>query len=90
MLPGCARNTLETTHRGLTLAPKKLLQKRGDFKLVDPVQLARNLAKVFEHAAQIARAVAERPELAQKHPESQVAPIDQISKTPRPYATSPE
>ncbi len=56
-------------------------QKPGDFKLVDPVQLAQNLAKVFEHAAQIARAVAERPELAQKHVESQVTPIDQITKT---------
>ncbi len=56
-------------------------QKPGDFKLVDPVQLAQNLAKVFERAAQIARAVAERPELAQKHVESQVTPIDQITKT---------
>jgi polyhydroxyalkanoate synthase subunit PhaC len=56
-------------------------QRPGDFKLVDPVQLAQNLAKVFEHAAQIARAVAERPELAQKHVESQVTPIDQITKT---------
>jgi polyhydroxyalkanoate synthase len=56
-------------------------QRPGDFKLVDPVQLAQNLAKVFERAAQIARAVAERPELAQKHVESQVTPIDQITKT---------
>ena len=35
-------------------------QKPGDFKLADPVQLAQNMAKVFEHAAQIARHIAER------------------------------
>ena len=42
------------------------LPKTGDFKLTDPVQLAQNLAKVFEQAAGIARMVAERPELAKK------------------------
>ena len=56
-------------------------QKPGDFKLTDPVQLAQNLAKAFEHAAQIARMVAERPELLQKHTETQVTPIDQVTKT---------
>ncbi len=56
-------------------------QKPGDFKLTDPVQLARNMARVFEHAAQIARQVAERPELAKKQAETQVTPIDQVAKT---------
>lgn len=56
-------------------------QKPGDFKLTDPVQLAQNLARVFEHAAQIARQVAERPELAKKQAETQVTPIDQVTKT---------
>jgi polyhydroxyalkanoate synthase subunit PhaC len=56
-------------------------QKPGDFKLADPVQLAQNMAKVFEHAAQIARHLAERPELAQKQVETQVTPIDQVTKT---------
>lgn len=56
-------------------------QKPGDFKLMDPVQLAQNLARVFEHAAQIARQIAERPELAKKQAETQVTPIDQVAKT---------
>ncbi|HUQ36100.1 MAG TPA: class I poly(R)-hydroxyalkanoic acid synthase [Aestuariivirga sp.] len=56
-------------------------QKPGDFKLTDPVQLAQNLARVFEHAAQIARQIAERPELAKKQAETQVTPIDQVTKT---------
>ncbi len=56
-------------------------QKPADFKLTDPVQLAQNLARVFEHAAQIARTIAERPELAKKQAETQVTPIDQVAKT---------
>ena len=56
-------------------------QKPGDFKLTDPVQLAQNLARVFEHAAQIARQIAERPELAKRQAETQVTPIDQVTKT---------
>jgi polyhydroxyalkanoate synthase len=56
-------------------------KKPGDFKLTDPVQLAQNMARVFEHAAQIARQVAERPELAKKQAETQVTPIDQVTKT---------
>ncbi len=55
--------------------------KPGDFKLTDPVQLAQNLARVFEQLAQIARQVAERPELAKKQAETQVTPIDQVTKT---------
>jgi polyhydroxyalkanoate synthase subunit PhaC len=55
--------------------------KTGDFKLTDPVQLAQNLAKVFEQAAGIARMVAERPELAKKQADTQVTPIDQVTKT---------
>jgi polyhydroxyalkanoate synthase len=56
-------------------------QKPGDFKLTDPVQLAQNLARVFEQLAHIARQVAERPELAKKQAETQVTPIDQVTKT---------
>jgi hypothetical protein len=56
-------------------------KKPGDFKLTDPVQLAQNMARVFEHAAQIARQIAERPELAKKQAETQVTPIDQVTKT---------
>jgi polyhydroxyalkanoate synthase subunit PhaC len=55
--------------------------KTGDFKLTDPVQLAQNLAKVFEQAAGIARMVAERSELAKKQADTQVTPIDQVTKT---------
>jgi polyhydroxyalkanoate synthase len=56
-------------------------QKPGDFKLTDPVQLAQNLARVFEQLAQISRQIAERPELAKKQAETQVTPIDQVTKT---------
>ncbi len=56
-------------------------QKPGDFKLTDPVQLAQNLARVFEQLAHIARQIAERPELAKKQAETQVTPIDQVTKT---------
>ncbi len=56
-------------------------QKPGDYKLTDPVQLAQNLARVFEQLAHIARQVAERPELAKKQAETQVTPIDQVTKT---------
>ena len=56
-------------------------QKPGDYKLTDPVQLAQNLARVFEQLAQIARQIAERPELAKKQAETQVTPIDQVTKT---------
>ncbi len=52
-----------------------------DFKLADPVAFAANMAKVFEHAAAIARSVAERPDLAKQQAESQQTPIDQVSKT---------
>jgi polyhydroxyalkanoate synthase len=56
-------------------------QKPGDFKLTDPVQLAQNLARVFEQLAQISRQIAERPELAKKQAETQVTPIDQVTRT---------
>ncbi|MBL8903543.1 MAG: hypothetical protein JNK83_09655, partial [Rhizobiales bacterium] len=49
-------------------------QKPGDFKLTDPVQLAQNLARVFEQLAHIARQISERPELAKKQAETQVTP----------------
>lgn len=56
-------------------------QKPGDFKLTDPVQFAQNMAKAFEHAAQIARHISERPEFAKRQAETQVTPIDQVTKT---------
>ena len=51
-----------------------------DFKLADPVQFAQNMAKVFEQAAAIARIVAERPG-AKQEAETQVTPMEQVSKT---------
>jgi polyhydroxyalkanoate synthase len=57
------------------------LQKPCDFKLTDPVQLAQNMAKVFDMAAAISRQLAERPDLAQRQAETQVTPIDQVGKT---------
>ena len=52
-----------------------------DYKLADPVQFAQNMAKVFEQAAGIARLVAERPGLAKQDAETQVTPMEQVSKT---------
>jgi polyhydroxyalkanoate synthase len=53
----------------------------ADFKLADPVQFAHNMAKVFEQAAVIIRLVAERQDLAKSEAESQVTPIEQVTKT---------
>jgi poly[(R)-3-hydroxyalkanoate] polymerase subunit PhaC len=53
----------------------------ADFKLADPVQFARNMAKVFEQAAAIIRLVAERPDAARRDAETQVTPIEQVTKT---------
>jgi len=53
----------------------------ADFKLADPVQFAHNMAKVFEQAAAIIRLVAERPDAAKRDAESQVTPIEQVTKT---------
>ncbi len=53
----------------------------ADFKLADPVQFARNMAKVFEQAAAIIRLVAERPGAAKRDAESQVTPIEHVTKT---------
>ncbi len=53
----------------------------ADFKLADPVQFAQNMAKVLEQAAVIIRLVAERPDAAKREAETQVTPIEQVSKT---------
>lgn len=52
-----------------------------DYKLADPAQLAHNMAKVFEHAAHIARILAERPDAANKEMEAQVTPVEQVTQT---------
>ena len=42
--------------------------QQTDFRLADPAQFARNMAKVFEQAAHIARSFAEaRPDPAARH-----------------------
>ncbi len=51
----------------------------AEYTVADPAKFAANMAAVFEHAAAIARKVAERPELAQA--ETQATPIDQVTKT---------
>ena len=53
----------------------------ADHKLADPVQFAQNMAKVFEQAAGIARLVAERPGFGKQDADSQVTPMEQVSKT---------
>jgi polyhydroxyalkanoate synthase len=66
----------------------------NDFRLADPAQFARNMAKVFEHAAQIARTFAETPPNPQRDMEAQVTPIEQVVKTlgavAQSYAQDPQ
>jgi polyhydroxyalkanoate synthase len=65
-----------------------------EFRLADPAQFARNMAKVFEHAAQIASRIAERPDIASREAEAQVTPVDQVAKTltavAQAYAADPQ
>ncbi len=66
----------------------------SEYKLADPVQFAQNMAKVFEQAAGIAKLVAQRPDLAKQQAETQVTPIEQVSKTlgavAQSYAQNPQ
>lgn len=56
-------------------------QTPSPYALADPVQFAQNMAKVFEQAAAIARMVAERPQPVLEHAETQVTPMEQVTKT---------
>jgi polyhydroxyalkanoate synthase subunit PhaC len=56
-------------------------QVPAQYTLADPVQFAQNMAKVFEEAAQIARMVAERPQPTLQEAETQLTPMEQVSKT---------
>mgnify|MGYP006995480102 FL=1 len=51
------------------------------YTLADPVQFAQNMAKVFDEAAAIARMVAERPNPVLTEAETQLTPMEQVSKT---------
>ncbi|MFL5259413.1 MAG: PHA/PHB synthase family protein [Hyphomicrobiales bacterium] len=66
----------------------------SDFRLADPAEFARNLAKVFELAGRIAAKIAEHPDLAKREAEAQVTPIDQVAKTlssvVQSYASDPQ
>ncbi|TMJ35475.1 MAG: class I poly(R)-hydroxyalkanoic acid synthase, partial [Alphaproteobacteria bacterium] len=65
-----------------------------DFRLADPAQFARNMAKVFEQAAQIARNMAETPPNPQRDMDAQVTPVEQVVKTlgavAQSYASDPQ
>jgi len=56
-------------------------QVPSQYTLADPVQFAQNMAKVFEQAAGIARMVAERPQPVLQEAETQLTPMEQVSKT---------
>jgi polyhydroxyalkanoate synthase subunit PhaC len=56
-------------------------QVPAQYTLADPVQFAQNMARVFEQAAQIARMVAERPQPTLEEAETQLTPMEQVSKT---------
>lgn len=56
-------------------------QVPAQYTLADPVQFAQNMARVFEQAAQIARMVAERPQPSLQEAETQLTPIEQVTKT---------
>jgi polyhydroxyalkanoate synthase len=68
--------------------------QQPDFRLADPAQFARNMAKVFEQAAQIARTFAETPPDPRRDVEAQVTPIEQVVKTlgavAQSYAQDPQ
>ena len=67
---------------------------QADFRLADPAQFARNMAKVFEQAAQIARNMAETPPNPQRDMDAQVTPVEQVVKTlgavAQSYASDPQ
>jgi polyhydroxyalkanoate synthase len=56
-------------------------QTPSPYTLADPVRFAENMAKVFEHAAAIARMLAERPKPVLQEAETQLTPMDQVAKT---------
>ena len=66
----------------------------SQYTLADPVQFAQNMAKVFEHAAAIAKTMAERPQMTAGEAETQITPMEQISKTlgavAQSYMTDPQ
>src|SRR5262245_28822025 len=68
--------------------------EQPDFRLADPAQFARNMAKVFEQAAQIARTFAESRSDPQRDMQAQVTPIEQVIKTlgavAQSYAQDPQ
>jgi polyhydroxyalkanoate synthase len=68
--------------------------QQTDFRLADPAQFARNMAKVFEQAALIARSFAETPPDPQRDMDAQVTPIEQVVKTlgavAQSYAQDPQ
>lgn len=51
------------------------------YSLADPVQFAQNMARVFEQAAEIARLIAERPQPALGEAETQLTPMEQVTRT---------
>ena len=53
----------------------------SQYTLADPVEFAQNMAKVFEQAAIIARHMAERPQMTMQEAETQIIPMEQVSKT---------
>jgi polyhydroxyalkanoate synthase len=52
-----------------------------DFRLSDPTTFARNMAQVFEHAARIASALADKSDVAKQELETQIVPLEQVTKT---------
>ena len=56
-------------------------QTPSPYTLANPVEFAQNMAKVFEQAAVIARMVAERPQPVLQEAETQLTPMEQVSKT---------
>jgi polyhydroxyalkanoate synthase len=53
----------------------------SSFRLSDPVAFARNMAEVFEHAARIATLLADKGDVARKEIETQIVPVEQVTKT---------
>ncbi len=52
-----------------------------DFKLPDMLKLAQNMAQVFQRGAEIAKMIADRPEVQKREADVQILPMEQVSKT---------
>ena len=56
-------------------------QVTSEFKLPDMLKLAQNMTQVFQRGSEIFSAIAARPDVQQREAETQILPMEQVSKT---------